>query len=43
MGIDVWEHAYYIDYENKRQAYVDAIWQIFSWKSIEDRFAKAIL
>ncbi len=43
MGIDVWEHAYYLQYKNVRADYVKAIWQIFHWKHIEERFAKAIV
>lgn len=43
LGIDVWEHAYYFDYENKRAEYVEKIWQIFNWKTIEEKFSKAIL
>lgn len=43
LGIDVWEHAYYLQYKNVRADYVKAIWQIFNWKNIEDRFAKAII
>jgi Fe-Mn family superoxide dismutase len=43
MGVDVWEHAYYLQYLNVRADYVKAIWQIFNWKAIEERFAKAIL
>ena len=42
MGIDVWEHAYYLQYKNVRADYVKAIWQIFNWKNIEERFAKAV-
>lgn len=42
MGIDVWEHAYYLQYKNVRADYVKAIWQVFHWKNIEERFAKAI-
>lgn len=42
MGIDVWEHAYYLQYKNVRADYVKAIWQIFNWKHIEERFAKAL-
>jgi Fe-Mn family superoxide dismutase len=43
VGIDVWEHAYYLQYKNVRADYVKAIWQIFHWKNVEERFAKAIL
>lgn len=43
LGIDVWEHAYYLQYKNVRADYVKAIWQVFHWKNIEERFAKAIL
>lgn len=42
LGIDVWEHAYYLQYKNVRADYVKAIWQIFHWKNIEERFAKAV-
>jgi Fe-Mn family superoxide dismutase len=42
LGIDVWEHAYYLQYKNVRADYVKAIWQIINWKNIEDRFAKAV-
>jgi Fe-Mn family superoxide dismutase len=41
LGVDVWEHAYYLQYKNVRADYVKAIWQIFHWKHIEERFAKA--
>lgn len=37
MGVDVWEHAYYLQYKNVRADYVKAIWQIFDWKGIERR------
>ncbi|MBU6383976.1 MAG: superoxide dismutase [Verrucomicrobia bacterium] len=42
LGIDVWEHAYYLQYKNVRADYVKAIWQIFHWKNIEERFHKAM-
>jgi superoxide dismutase, Fe-Mn family len=41
LGIDVWEHAYYLQYKNVRADYVKAIWQVFNWKHIDERFAKA--
>jgi len=41
LGVDVWEHAYYLQYKNVRADYVKAIWQIFHWKNIEERFSKA--
>lgn len=43
FGVDVWEHAYYLQYKNVRKDYVEAIWQILNWRQIEERFAKAIL
>ncbi len=41
LGIDVWEHAYYLQYKNVRADYVKKIWEILHWKHIEERFAKA--
>ncbi len=43
FGVDVWEHAYYLQYKNLRADYVKAIWQILNWKQIEERYAKAIV
>ncbi len=37
MVLDVWEHAYYLDYKNKRNEFVDAFWKIVNWKEIEKR------
>jgi len=42
MGVDVWEHAYYLQYKNDRGSYVKSMWQLYNWKAIEERFAKAI-
>ncbi len=41
LGIDVWEHAYYLQYKNVRADYVKNIWKIVSWKNVEERFQKA--
>lgn len=37
LGIDVWEHAYYLDYQNKRTDHLSAIWQIINWNTVEAR------
>ena len=41
FGIDVWEHAYYIQYKNVRADYVKAIFQIANWKKADELFQKA--
>ena len=38
LTFDVWEHAYYLDYQNRRAAQLEALWQIIDWSAIEERY-----
>ena len=38
MTFDVWEHAYYLDYQNRRAPHLHALWEIIDWKVIEERY-----
>ena len=40
LTMDVWEHAYYIDYRNRRAAHLQALWQIINWEEINSRYIK---
>jgi Fe-Mn family superoxide dismutase len=38
LGVDMWEHAYYLQYHNEKGKYVDGIWNIINWELLEARF-----
>ena len=38
LGVDVWEHSYYIDYRNRRAAHLQSLWQIINWDEINRRY-----
>lgn len=43
LGIDLWEHAFYLDHQNRKDKYIDAFWQVLDWTEVSNRYEEARL
>jgi Fe-Mn family superoxide dismutase len=43
LTCDVWEHAYYLDYQNRRSDYINAFWKLIDWETIEKRYNDVLI